>query len=103
MSGDGVRRPGQDVIDCDNAGAAYIDGGTDNDEIRPTMHLSVSSSKNASVLNENFKNDAGAVNTILGGSGSDTLSGDTNDIIDGGPANQNDVGIVRLFSNKHIS
>jgi len=95
--------PGDDVIDCDNAGAAYINGGAGDDKIGPQFHLAVASSRNKDVLDQAFQVAAGAVNTIMGGSGADILSGDPSDIIDGGVGDAQDVGIVRLFSHAHIS
>src|SRR4051812_40325826 len=76
---------GNDRINYSAIGAIRADGGADNDTVGATAIIAVTSSNNNDVINAVFaaKNTTGK-NTVSGGSGNDILSGDTNDIVDGG-------------------
>ena len=78
--------PGNDRINYSAIAPILADGGTGDDTVGATAAIAVTSKKNSEVINTLFatKNSTG-VNRILGGEGNDTVSGDTNDRVDGGP------------------
>jgi hypothetical protein len=80
MGGDG-----NDRINYSAAGAIRADGGAGNDTVGATAIIAVTASNDTDVINAVFaaKNST-ARNTVFGSLGNDILSGDTNDIVDGG-------------------
>ena len=76
---------GNDRINYSAVGAIRADGGNGNDTVGATATIAVTSTNDNDVINAVFakKNSTGR-NTVFGGLGNDILSGDTNDIVDGG-------------------
>src|SRR5438045_6628706 len=76
---------GNDRINYSALGPIRADGGNGNDTVGATATIAVTSTNDTDVINAVFakKNSTGR-NTLFGGLGNDILSGDTNDIVDGG-------------------
>jgi hypothetical protein len=63
----------------------FASGGGGNDVVGASAAVELTSSRNRDVINSVFaQQNKTAIDTIIGGAGNDTLSGDTNDLIDGG-------------------
>ncbi len=106
-SGQSMTRPvtilggsGNDTINYRAVGPILASGGAGNDVVGADAIISVNSSRNRDVINTLFaaKNSTG-VNTVLGGAGNDTLSGDTNDQLDGGAGSDTAVLVIAATDN----
>src|SRR4051812_29055885 len=75
---------GTDYIGWECSAPVFADGGPGDDSIGTLHAIIATQRKNRDVLDAHFAEDHGAVDTILGGNGNDTVVGDPNDEIHGG-------------------
>lgn len=88
---------GNDQIDFSSNGPVMADGGDGLDQISDVPYINVAARRNSEVLDAFFADAVeNSVNTLLGGNGDDTLSGDANDVIDGGTGT--DQGVIAFSS-----
>ena len=75
---------GDDNVDWDTTAPVFVDGGDGNDRIGTLTPIIATAHKNRDVVDAALSGDQGPIDTILGGNGDDTLTGDGNDSYDGG-------------------
>jgi RTX calcium-binding nonapeptide repeat (4 copies) len=75
---------GNDILNYSATGPILAVGGSGNDVVGADAILPITSSKNSEIIKSVFgQTNPTGINTIAGGAGNDTLSCDTNDIMEG--------------------